>query len=115
MTGQIIFILILIVAVFIAWRKYHQVYVNIHLGGEYSVNGSRSQSLKNMLLIAFGQKKMFKRFIPAFFHLFIYTAFLLTQIELIEILIDGITGSHRFFLSYLGGFYNFILNFIEFL
>lgn len=115
MTGQIIFILILIVAVFIAWRKYHQVYVNIHLGGEYSVNGSRSQSLKNMLLIAFGQKKMFKRFIPAFFHLFIYTAFLLTQIELIEILIDGIMGSHRFFLSYLGGFYNFILNFIEFL
>lgn len=113
MIGQTIFAIILLVTVFMAWRKYKQVYFNIHLGGEYEFNGSQKQSLKNMFLIAFGQKKMFKRFVPAIFHLFIYVAFLLTQIELIEIIIDGLFGTHRFFLHYLSGFYTFILNFIE--
>ena len=68
-----------------------------------------------MLLIAFGQKKMFKRWIPAIFHFFIYAAFLLTQIELIEIVIDGVFGVHRFFADKLGGFYTFVISFIEIL
>ncbi len=113
MVGQIIFALILLVSVFLAWRKYREVIFDIKLGKEYDNYPSRSQSLRNMFLVAFGQKKMFKRVIPALFHLFIYTAFLLTQIELLEIIIDGLTGSHRFFLPYLGGFYTFILNLIE--
>jgi heterodisulfide reductase subunit C len=56
---------------------------------------------------------MFKRWIPAVLHFFIYAAFLLTQIELIEILIDGVTGNHRLFANALGGFYTFIVSFIE--
>ncbi len=70
---------------------------------------------RNVLLIAFGQKKMFDRWIPAIFHFFIYAAFLLTQVELIEILIDGFTGSHRVIGSLLGWFYTFIISFIEIL
>ena len=58
---------------------------------------------------------MFKMLIPALLHLFIYTAFLLTQVELIEILIDGFFGKHRFFVRYLGGFYTFVMSVIEIL
>jgi heterodisulfide reductase subunit C len=68
---------------------------------------------KNVVFIAFGQKKMFTKWLPATLHLFIYVAFIFTQIELIEILVDGITGSHRIFLPILGSFYLFIINFIE--
>lgn len=66
-----------------------------------------------MLLVAFGQKKMFKNMLPAVLHLFIYVAFVITQIELIEIMVDGLSGSHRFFAPHLGGFYTFIISFIE--
>jgi heterodisulfide reductase subunit C len=69
--------------------------------------------MRNMLLIAFGQKKMFKRWIPAIFHLFIYVAFLITQIELIEIIVDGVLGQHRVFAVALGGFYTFVIGTIE--
>lgn len=79
------------------------------------VEGDEGQRWKNVFLIAFGQKKMFKRWIPALMHLFIYVAFLFTQIELIEIFIDGIFGVHRFFAHYLGGFYTFIISIIEIL
>jgi len=69
----------------------------------------------NVLLIAFGQKKMFKQWVPGIFHLFIYVAFLLTQVELLEILVDGLTGSHRFFRPVLGPFYFFLIGTIEIL
>jgi heterodisulfide reductase subunit C len=68
-----------------------------------------------MLLVAFGQKKMFTRPIPALLHLALYVAFVITQIELIEIAIDGLSGNHRFFYFKLGGFYTFMISFIEIL
>ena len=58
---------------------------------------------------------MFKRWIPALFHGFIYVAFLLTQIELIEILVDGVSGNHRIFSPYLGKLYTLVINCIEWL
>ena len=67
------------------------------------------------MLVAFGQQKMFKRFIPAVLHLFIYTAFILTQVELLEIFIDGFFGTHRFFANYLGWFYTMVIGLIEIL
>ncbi len=70
---------------------------------------------KNVLLVAFGQKKMFKRFIPAVLHLFIYVAFLFTQIELLEIFVDGIFGTHRFFADKIGFLYPLIISTIEIL
>ncbi len=58
---------------------------------------------------------MFKKWIPGLFHFFIYSAFLITQIELIEIFVDGIFGTHRPFASMLGGFYTFVISLIEIL
>ncbi len=71
--------------------------------------------LKTMLLIALGQKKMFKRMIPAFFHLLIYVGFLIINLEVLEFMIDGILGTHRIFAPFLGDFYTFCLNFFEFM
>jgi len=67
-----------------------------------------------MLLVAFGQKKMFNRPIPAILHFIFYVAFIITQIELIEVFIDGFTGAHRFFYhAGLGAFYTFVISSIE--
>jgi heterodisulfide reductase subunit C len=78
-----------------------------------AVEGPTGERWKNMILVAFGQKKMFKRMIPAVLHFMLYVAFVFTQIELIEIFIDGIFGVHRFFADGLGTFYNFIISTIE--
>jgi heterodisulfide reductase subunit C len=58
---------------------------------------------------------MFARPIPALLHLCLYAAFVITQIELIEIIADGLTGNHRMFHGALGGFYTFMVSFIEIL
>lgn len=86
---------------------------NILLGQDEKIGGNRNLRWRNVLLIAFGQQKMFKRWIPAVLHFFIYAAFLLTQVELVEIFLDGATGAHRFFWPALGGFYTFLISFIE--
>ena len=112
---QIVFILIFGLAFYIAFGRYRAIYQNIQLGKPQPASGNPSERWKNVLLVAFGQKKMFKRMIPAVLHFFIYAAFLLTQVELIEIIIDGISGQHRVFADVLGGFYTFVINFIEIL
>ncbi len=98
-----------------AFKSYGRIFRAIRLGKEELIEGDRGQRWKNVFFVAFGQKKMFKRIIPAVLHLFIYVAFLFTQIELIEIIIDGVFGVHRFFAGALGGLYTLIINTIEFL
>lgn len=88
---------------------------NINLGKDIDRTDNRKERWKTMLLVAFGQKKMFQRPIPALLHLAIYAAFVITQIELIEIFVDGLSGHHRVFRAGLGGFYTFIISFIEIL
>jgi len=94
-----------------AWK----VRYNILLGQDIERSERKGERLKTMLLVAFGQKKMFSRPIPALLHLALYVAFVITQIELIEIAIDGLSGNHRFFYFKLGGFYTFMISFIEIL
>lgn len=115
MIQQILFVLVLLLVGIFAFRKYAQLYQNINLGQAESTEGPTAPRWKNVLLVAFGQKKMFKNWIPAIFHLFIYVAFLFTQIELIEILIDGFGGVHRFFADKLSVVYPIIINTIEIL
>lgn len=113
MVQQIIFIIVALSALgFAAWQ-FNKVRRNIFLGRKEAVEGDTAQRRRNLLLVAFGQKKMFKRWVPAVMHLFLYVAFIITQLELIEIFIDGFTGQHRVFAQPLGGFYTFIISFIE--
>lgn len=90
------------------------------LGKSEDFSGSVAERIRSMLLIAFGQKKMFKNVTPAVLHFFIYAGFVITQIELIEIFIDGFTGKHRIIfhavenIPALRGIYVFTISFIEF-
>jgi len=115
MLGQIAFVLILTIVGYIVFTKYSRIKRNILLGKDEKIEGDTGERLKNVALIALGQKKMFKRIIPGILHFFIYAAFMITQIELIEIMIDGLFGTHRFFRPALGGVYTFIISFIEIL
>ncbi|MEM0939886.1 MAG: (Fe-S)-binding protein [Bacteroidota bacterium] len=113
---QITFILIAGFFGFLIVKRVKQISSNIKLGREAKLEeGNNDRRLKNMLLIAFGQKKMFKRIIPALLHLLIYVGFILINIEVLEIIIDGIFGTHRIFAPFLGVFYTSAINFFEFL
>lgn len=115
MIPSIMFMLVSASALWLAFRGFTRVRRNIFLGKDTIVSGDAGQRWRNTLLIALGQQKMFKNWIPAVLHLFIYVAFVVTQIELLEIAVDGISGSHRFFAPYLGNFYTFVISFIEIL
>ncbi len=113
--GSLIFLLLMLFVGRLAFKSYGNIYNSILLGKDDLENDQPMTRWKNVFLIAFGQKKMFKNFLPAIFHLFIYVAFLFTQIELIEIIIDGLFGTHRIMHSILGGLYTFMIASIEIL
>ncbi|MBK8427211.1 MAG: (Fe-S)-binding protein [Lewinellaceae bacterium] len=115
MIQSLLFIIIAGLAVATAWKGFSRIGQNIHLGKPELIKGNAAERWRNVLLVAFGQQKMFKNWTPAVLHLFIYVAFLVTQVELIEIFVDGIFGTHRFFAPMLGGFYTFVISFIEIL
>lgn len=100
---------------YVAYKGFYRIYKNIMLGRSESI----PMNVKAMVLVAFGQGKMFKRPIAALLHLTIYTSFVITQIELIELLIDGAFGTHRFVfhlvehIAPLKALYTFTINFIE--
>ena len=112
---QILFILITGASIFWAVRQYRKIFSNIMLGESEPITGDKGERWNRTILFALGQKKMFKKWLPAVLHGFIYVAFLFTQIELIEIFIDGIFGVHRFFAGKIGFLYPLIINFIEIL
>lgn len=115
MIQQVLFVLIAGASMGYAALQFLKIRRNIKLGKDESISGNSAERWRNVLLIALGQKKMFSRMIPAVLHLFIYVAFVITQVELLEIFVDGITGQHRVFWPILGGFYTFVISFIEIL
>jgi heterodisulfide reductase subunit C len=115
MISSIIFTVVFIISGTFFFVNAKKIRRNIFLGKDISIQDNKKERIKTMLLVAFGQKKMFNRPIPAILHLFLYVAFVITQIELIEIIVDGITGSHRAFRPALGSFYTFMVSLIEIL
>lgn len=115
MIQSILFVLITAAALGYFAKQVLQIRKNIQLGRPEDRSDRSGERLRNMLLVAFGQQKMFKRWLPATLHFTIYAAFLLTQVELLEIFVDGIFGTHRVFRPALGGFYTFVVGFIELL
>lgn len=114
MIAQIIFAICLATAAFFIFKSVKRIYRNINLGKAFEIKGNTSERIKKMTLIALGQKKMFDRPIPAILHLFIYVGFVLVNIEMLEIAIDGLFGTHRVFAPILGSAYPFIINVFEF-
>ena len=117
---QILFIIIAGIAIFLFARNVAKIRRNILLGRDEAESDRKDRAgerWKNVVLLAFGQKKMFKRPLPAILHFFVYAGFVLINIEVLEILIDGIFqgGPYHTFEPLLGGFYDWVIGFFEIL
>jgi heterodisulfide reductase subunit C len=109
---QILFILLTAAAIWIFAKKARFIRRNIRLGREENFEPD-ARRWKNVLLIAFGQKRMFDKPLVALLHFAVYAGFVIINIEILEIVLDGIFGTHRLFAPYLGSGYSFIINFFE--
>lgn len=110
---QLLFVFLSAVAVFFFSKKVKEISRNIKLGRDETLSDNSSERWKNLLLLAFGQKKMFRNPLVAVMHFFVYAGFIIINIEVLEIVLDGITGKHRLFAAPLGGFYSFLINAFE--
>ncbi|MCU0327614.1 MAG: Fe-S oxidoreductase, partial [Chitinophagales bacterium] len=118
MISSLVFLILSGITAFFAFKRYTQIYANIRLGQPYVLQNSVSQRIKNLLLFSLGQKKMFQRPIAAVFHFFVYAAFIFTQIELIEMILDGLLDRHRIVFhavsdSWLSFAYTALVNWVE--
>ncbi|MDR0228671.1 MAG: (Fe-S)-binding protein [Flavobacteriaceae bacterium] len=110
--GQIFFLLLLVAGFGFFIKNIKKLIRNIKLGRDIDRTDNSSARWKNMIRVALGQSKMTKRPIPAILHIFVYVGFVIINIEMLEIMIDGLFGTHRA-LSFLGGGYNFLIGFFE--
>ncbi|MBC7554461.1 MAG: (Fe-S)-binding protein [Taibaiella sp.] len=110
---QILFIMLAVVASFLFAKKVKEIARNINIGRDEDLSDNKEQRWKNMILLALGQKKMFKRPIPALLHLVVYAGFIIINIEILEIFLDGLLGVHRLFVPFIGGLYSFLIGFFE--
>ncbi|HEX6172043.1 MAG TPA: (Fe-S)-binding protein [Chitinophagaceae bacterium] len=110
---QILFVLVSIIAIWFFTKKVKEISRNIKLGRDEDFSDNKSLRWKNVLLLAFGQKKMFKNPLVAVLHFFVYAGFIIINIEVLEIVLDGIFGTHRLFAKPLGSFYTFLINAFE--
>lgn len=113
--AQIIFFLVTVTAIWFFSRKIIAIRRNILLGREQQLNDRKPERWKNVLLLAFGQKKMFRNPLVAVLHLVIYLGFIIINIEVLEIVLDGLLGTHRLFAPYTGKAYTFLINGFELL
>ena len=110
---QILFIICAGIAFYLFGKKVAEVRRNINLGRNEDLTDRPGERWRNVLLLALGQKKMFKKPVPAILHFFVYAGFVLINIEVLEILIDGIFGTHRVLERPLGNFYPVVIGFFE--
>ncbi|MDA8886053.1 (Fe-S)-binding protein [Bacteroidia bacterium] len=111
---QIFFIIVLGIAIYFFIKKIKQIRRNIFLGKEEVINDNKQKRWKNMARVALGQSKMVVRPVAGILHIIVYVGFVLINIEVLEIVIDGIFGTHRA-LSFLGPVYDAAIGFFEIL
>ncbi|MCX2474038.1 (Fe-S)-binding protein [Pedobacter sp. MC2016-05] len=114
MVAQILFLVITLAAIALFTFNFRKIIRNIRLGKSADRSDQPQKRLMTMLRVAFGQSKMVVRPIPAFLHFFVYIGFIIINIEVLEIMIDGLFGTHRIF-NGLGGLYNFLIGSFEIL
>ena len=114
MISSVIFCILFIGASAFFYINAKKIRRNIFIGRDFPITDHRPERLKTMVLVALGQSKMVTRPISAIMHILVYVGFVLINIEVLEMFIDGIFNSHRAF-SFLGGFYNFLIGFFEIL
>lgn len=112
--AQIIFILLAVAAIVLFTRNVLKIKRNILLGQALDRSDQPAKRWKTMLKVALGQSKMGKKPVAALLHLLVYAGFIIINIEVLEIAIDGIFGTHRIFAG-LGSMYNFLIGSFEIL
>lgn len=112
---QILFLFLTGFSVWFFSRKASEIKRNISLGLPEELNNNPSARWKNLLLLALGQKKMFKNPLVALMHLVVYIGFIIINVEVLEIVLDGLLGTHRLFAPILGSYYTVLINSFEFL
>jgi heterodisulfide reductase subunit C len=110
---QIAFIIISAIAIFLFYKKVMEIRRNILIGKDQDLTDQPKKRWQNVMMNALGQKKMFSNPLVAVLHLFVYVGFIIINIEIVEIILDGITGHHRLFAPLLGGFYDFLIGCFE--
>ena len=103
------FVIILLISITIFTRNILKIKNNINLGRSIDRSDNKSARWKNMARIALGQSKMVSRPIAGILHVVVYIGFLIINIELLEIVVDGIFGTHRVFAPFLGSAYNVLI------
>ncbi|MBL6661527.1 MAG: (Fe-S)-binding protein [Flavobacteriaceae bacterium] len=106
---NLIFFFLLTAGIGLFARNFKRISRNIKLGKEVDRSDRPKLRLKTMLRVAFGQSKMVSRPVAGALHLLVYVGFVLINIELLEIILDGLTGGHRIFAPFLGSVYNFLI------
>lgn len=113
---NILFAIALAIGIGFFVNNVRKLFRNIRLGKSINRTDNKSARLKNMLKIALGQSKMVKRPIAGILHVIVYLGFIIINIEVLEIIIDGLFGTHRLFLGFLGvNFYGFLIGTFEIL
>ncbi len=112
---QILFFIMLTVGFGWFGKSAMRIRRNILLGRDVHRSDNSSKRINTTLKVAFGQSKMVVRPIAGLLHIVIYVGFLLINIEVLEIVIDGIFGTHRVFAPMLGGLYSVAISFFEIL
>ncbi|MDC0177679.1 (Fe-S)-binding protein [Polaribacter sp.] len=113
---NIFFALALAVGIGFFAMNIRKLFRNIKLGKDVNRTDKKSERIKNMLMIALGQSKMVKRPFSGFLHIIVYVGFIIINIEVLEIIIDGLFGTHRVFLGFLGNaLYGFLIATFEIL
>ncbi|MFZ5553873.1 MAG: 4Fe-4S dicluster domain-containing protein [Bacteroidota bacterium] len=111
---NVVFIAFFISAVVLFSLKVRDIISGIRLGQPIDRSDHSSERWKTMLRVAFGQSKMMTRPLVGVLHFFVYAGFLIINIEVLEIVVDGVTGAHRSF-AFAGGFYDFLIGAFEIL
>jgi ferredoxin len=112
---QVLFVALIGFASWLFAKNSMQIRRNILLGKDEDLTDNKPLRWRNMILLALGQKKMFKNPLVAVMHFIIYAGFIIINIEVLEIILDGILGTHRLFFPFLEGFYSFLINVFELL
>ena len=112
---NILFVTVLILTIFLFSNNFKKILNNIRLGRAENRSDKPLLRLKNMFRVAFGQGKMIRRPIAGILHLIVYIGFIIINIELLEIIVDGIFGTHRIFSQYFPEFYNILIGSFEIL
>ena len=105
MVAQVIFLILAAAAIALFSLNVRKIIRNINLGKDTNRSDKPAERLATMFKVAFGQSKMVKRPVAAILHLFVYVGFVVINIEVLEIIIDGLFGTHRIFAAPLGDLY----------